>query len=186
MSELNQLFREIRQVREEADCLYTKDEMLLEISKLAQLITDELSETNPIVVGIMNGGLIPMGLLVSELDFPLQIDYLHATRYRDKTNGGELQWLASPKIPMHDRTILLVDDIHDEGITLEAIKAYCKKEGAKKVYSAVLVNKIHDRKNNTGADFVALEIPDRYVFGFGMDYKGLLRNAPGIYAVKGL
>lgn len=186
MSELNQLFTECRQVREEAECLFTKDEMLLEISKLAKDITDELSETNPVVIGIMNGGMIPMGLLIPELDFPLQIDYLHATRYRDKTRGGELQWLAPPKISLHDRTVLLVDDIHDEGVTLEAIKSYCKQEGVKKVYSAVLVNKIHERKNNTGADFVALNIPDRYVFGFGMDYKGLLRNAPGIYAVKGL
>lgn len=186
MSELNQLFIECRQVREEADCLYTKDEMLLEISKLAQAITDELAETNPIVIGIMNGGMIPMGLLIPELDFPLQIDYLHATRYRDKTRGGQLQWLASPKITLNDRTVLLVDDIHDEGVTLEAIKSYCRKEGAKQVYSAVLVNKLHDRKNDTGADFVALDISDRYVFGFGMDYKGLLRNAPGIYAVKGL
>lgn len=186
MSELEQLFSECRQVREEADCLFSKDEMLLEISKLAKEITDELSETNPIVIGIMNGGMIPMGLLIPELDFPLQIDYLHATRYRDKTRGGQLHWLASPKISLQDRTVLLVDDIHDEGMTLEAIKTYCEKEGAKKVYSAVLVNKIHERKKNTVADFVALDIPDRYVFGFGMDYKGLLRNAPGIYAVKGL
>ncbi|MCU7799232.1 MAG: hypoxanthine-guanine phosphoribosyltransferase [gamma proteobacterium symbiont of Lucinoma myriamae] len=186
MSELNQLLIECRQVREEADCLYTKDEMLLEISKLAKAITAELAETHPVVIGIMNGGMIPMGLLIPELDFPLQIDYLHATRYRDKTRGGQLQWLASPKISLNERTVLLVDDINDEGITLEAIKSYCQKEGAKKVYSAVLVNKLHDRKNNTGADFVALDIPDRYVFGFGMDYKGLLRNAPGIYAVKGL
>ncbi len=186
MTELHQLFYESRQVREQADCLFSKDEMLLAISKLAKTITDKLSETNPVVIGIMNGGLIPMGLLVPELDFPLQIDYLHATRYRDKTRGGQLQWLASPQIPLHNRTVLLVDDIHDEGVTLETIKSYCSEQGAKQVYSAVLVNKIHDRKKNTSADFVALDIPDRYVFGFGMDYKGLLRNAPGIYAVKGL
>lgn len=186
MSELEQLFNESRQVREQADCLFTKDEMLQEITKLAKTITKELAETNPVVVGIMNGGLIPMGLLIPELDFPLQIDYLHATRYRGNTNGGQLHWLVSPQTSLADRTVLLVDDIHDEGLTLKAIKEYCQNEGAKKVYSAVLVNKIHERKNNTSADFVALDIPDRYVFGFGMDYKGLLRNAPGIFAVKGL
>jgi hypoxanthine phosphoribosyltransferase len=134
----------------------------------------------------MNGAMIPMGMLLPELDFPLQVDYLHATRYRNETSGGELQWLASPKINLKDRTVLLVDDIHDEGITLEHIKTYCQDQGAAQVYSAVLVNKVHDRKNNTRADFIALEVPDRYVFGFGMDYKGMLRNASGIYAVKGM
>lgn len=186
MSELNQLFIESEQIREAADCLFNRTEVTAAISRLAETITEELSQSNPIIVGIMNGALIPMGMLVPELNFPLQIDYLHATRYRDKTTGGEMRWLASPNIQMQDRTVLLVDDIHDEGITLELIKNYCQKEGAAKVYSAVLVNKIHDRKNNTRADFIALEVPDRYVFGFGMDYKGMLRNAPGIYAVKGM
>ena len=186
MTELDQLFTECTQVKEEADCLFNKTEVTMALSKLAETITQELSGSNPIIIGIMNGALIPMGMLVPELDFPLQIDYLHATRYRDKTTGGEMQWLVSPKIQIKDRTVLLVDDIHDEGITLESIKVYCQKEGAKQVYSAVLVNKLHNRKNNTCADFIALEVPDRYVFGFGMDYKGMLRNAPGIYAVKGM
>ncbi|MCW8929924.1 MAG: hypoxanthine-guanine phosphoribosyltransferase [Gammaproteobacteria bacterium] len=186
MNELNQLFAECEQVRDEADCLFTKDEVTNAISKWAKEITQELCDSNPIVMGIMNGALIPMGMLIPELDFPLQIDYLHATRYRDKTIGGEMKWLASPKIQIQDRIVLLVDDIHDEGTTLELIKDYCHKEGADKVYTAVLVNKLHDRKNNTSSDFIGLEVPDRYVFGFGMDYKGMLRNAPGIYAVKGM
>ncbi len=186
MQEINQLFTHSRQVRAEADCLFSKQEMLLAIAELGKSISKKLSQSNPVVIGVMNGGMIPMGLLMPELDFSLQIDYLHATRYRNTTSGNELQWLVSPQTALQGRTVLLVDDIHDEGITLEAIKEYCLKEGAKKVYSAVLINKLHDRKNNSAADFVALHIPDRYVFGFGMDYKGLLRNAPGIFAVKGL
>jgi len=186
MSELNDLFLESRKVRAEADCLFNKHDVHRAVKELAETISLKLSETNPLVLGVMNGGLIPTGLLISELDFPLQIDYLHATRYRDKTSGGQLQWLALPKLELRDRIVLLVDDIHDEGITLNEIKAFCENKGAKSVYSAVLVNKLHNRKNNTRADFVALEVPDRYVFGFGMDYKGMLRNAPGIFAVKGL
>lgn len=186
MSELNQIYTECEQVRVEADCLFSRAEVTAAITKLAETISEQLSGSNPIIIGIMNGGLIPMGLLVTELDFLLQIDYLHATRYRNKTTGGEMQWLAPPKIPIQGRTILLVDDIHDEGITLEAIKNFCQQQGAAKIYTAVLINKIHDRKNNNSADFIALEVPDRYVFGFGMDYKGMLRNVPGIYAVKGM
>ncbi len=186
MSELKQLFTECEHVKNEADCLFNKAEVNAAIVSLAASITRELSGSNPIVMGIMNGAMIPMGLLLPELDFSLQVDYLHATRYRDKTSGGELKWLASPKIEMKGRTVLLVDDIHDEGITLEAIKKYCLEEGADKIHTAVLVNKVHDRKNSTNADFIGMEVPDRYVFGFGMDYKGMLRNIPGIYAVKGL
>lgn len=186
MSELNQLFIESEQVKEEADCLFDRDEVTAAISALAKIISQELSQSYPVVIGVMNGALIPMGMLLPELNFPLQVDYLHATRYRDKTSGGDMKWLASPNIQMQGRTILLVDDIHDEGLTLEAIKDYCQKEGAEKIYSAVLANKNHNRKNNTSADFIGLEVPDRYVFGFGMDYKGMLRNVPGIYAVKGM
>jgi hypoxanthine phosphoribosyltransferase len=186
MSELEALFNECQKVKEEADCLFDKQTVHNAVVKLSEAISEKLSTMEPVVVGVMNGGLIPMGLLLPELDFPLQVDYLHATRYRDKTRGGQLQWLVSPNISLLDRTVLLVDDIHDEGVTLDEIKKFCFKEGAKNVFTAVLVNKIHDRKNNTSVDFVGLEIPDRYVFGFGMDYKGMLRNAPGIFAVKGL
>ncbi len=186
MSDINELFLESQEVKKQADCLFNKKQVYLAIEMLAKDITQVLADSNPIVVAIMNGGMISMGLLLPELDFPMQVDYLHATRYRDKTSGGELQWLVNPSIDFSGRTILLIDDIHDEGITLDKIKSFCENEGAKSVYSAVLINKIHKKKNNTHADFIGLEVPDRYVFGFGMDYKGMLRNVPGIYAVKGM
>ena len=186
MSELQKLFDESRKVLAQADCLFTREEVESALNHLATVISEKLSDTNPLVLCIMNGGIVPTGLLVTRLDFPLQIDYLHATRYRNKTRGSELQWLVTPALSLEQRTVLLVDDIHDEGVTLEEIKHYCLNAGAAEVLSAVLVNKQNDRKNNTRADFVGLDIPDRYVFGYGMDYKGLLRNASGIYAVKGL
>lgn len=186
MSELSDLFTESQKVLAQADCLFSRDEVENAIIDLASAINDKLAQTNPLVLCVMNGGLIPMGLLVTHLGFPLQTDYLHATRYRNAIRGGELKWLVSPAISLEQRTVLLIDDIHDEGITLEEIKHYCLSHGAKAVKSVVLVNKQHDRKNNMYADFVGLNIPDRYVFGYGMDYKGLLRNAPGIYAVRDL
>ncbi len=186
MTELNDLFTESQQVLAQADCLFSRDEVESAIIKLAGAISDRLSTTRPLVLCVMNGGIVPVGILVTHLNFPLQIDYLHATRYRNKTRGGELKWIVSPTLSLEHRTVLLIDDIHDEGVTLEEIKQYCLQQDARNVFSAVLVNKQHERKNNTHADFVGLNIPDRYVFGYGMDYKGLLRNAAGIYAVKGL
>ena len=108
----------------------------------------------------------------------------HATRYADGTQGGDIQWIVTPASPLEGRTVILIDDILDEGRTLAAIIAGCKGAGAKEIFSAVLVNKLHDRKNNMTADFCGLEVEDRYVFGYGMDYKGYLRNANGIYAVN--
>lgn len=176
----------IEQVYREADCLYSNAEVETAIADLANIISAQLCATNPVVLCVMTGALIPMGQLLTHMEFPLQIDYVHATRYRGETCGGELCWLARPRTPLRDRVVLVVDDILDEGVTLKAIIDELRTQGARAVYSAVLVEKEHDRKNGMKADFVGLTVPDRYVFGYGMDYKDYLRNAPGIYAVKGL
>lgn len=174
------------QVYREADCLHDKSAVEAAIAQMGAAITARLHDSNPLVLCVLTGGIIPMGQLLSHLDFPLQIDYLHATRYRGATSGGELCWLARPRSAVTGRTVLVVDDILDEGVTLKAILEELHAQGASAVYSAVLVEKEHDRKNGMQADFVGLTVPDRYVFGYGMDYKDYLRNAPGIYAVKGM
>lgn len=120
------------------------------------------------------------------LPFPLQVDYMHATRYRMETSGADLDWRVAPEAALTGREVLIIDDILDEGKTLAEIIKYCQKKGAANVYTAVLVDKLHDRKAVKGfkADFSGLEAADRFLFGYGMDYKGYWRNAPGIYAVK--
>jgi len=174
-----------QRVYAEADCLYTQQQVEEAIAGMAQRITAKLADKNPLVLAVMSGALIPAGMLLPQLDFPLHIDYLHASRYRGETSGGELDWRVHPRYPLAGRTVLIVDDILDEGLTLQAIVEACRNEGAAEVYSAVLVKKLHERNIGIEADFVGLEVEDRYVFGYGMDYKEYLRNAPGIYAVKG-
>ena len=176
----------IRRVRQEADCLFTAEQSEAAIDRLAEEITDRYKDNNPLLICVMNGGLIVAGCLLSRLDFPLEQDYLHATRYREKTAGEELQWLKTNECDMRDRYVLIIDDILDEGYTLDAIDHYCRQQGARQVLTAVLAEKMHKRGNNFKADFVGLNIIDRYVFGMGMDYKGYLRHLPAIYAVKGL
>jgi hypoxanthine phosphoribosyltransferase len=168
----------------EADCLFTNSDVQTALDKMAQGITAKLKERNPLVLCVMTGGIIPAGHLLTRLNFPLQIDYIHATRYRGETAGSHLQWLVRPSHSLRGRDILIVDDIYDEGITLAEIVEYCWAEGAAEVYTAVLINKLHDHKHPLNVDFIGLETPDRYLFGYGMDYKDYLRNAPGIYAVK--
>jgi hypoxanthine phosphoribosyltransferase len=175
-------------VFEEADLLASQDEVQRAIDRMAAEMTERLHDKRPLVLCVMNGGLIIAGQLLPRLHFPLEIDYVHATRYGNKTTGSGLQWKTMPKEDMRDRTVLLLDDILDEGVTLESLARYCREKGAREVFLAVLVEKLHLRKVIPGmrADFSGLDVGDRFLFGYGLDYKGFWRNAPGIYAVKGL
>lgn len=179
---------EINSVLTEADLLATQDGIEAAIGRMAEEITAELREADPVLICVMNGGLIFSGQLLTRLPFPLQVDYVHATRYGHETSGSGLNWIVKPQLELKGRTVLLLDDILDEGVTLAAIADYCRQQGAARVLMAVLVEKLHLRKVTPGmrADFTGIEIGDRFLFGYGLDYKGYWRNAPGIYAVKGL
>ncbi|MEZ5627538.1 MAG: hypoxanthine-guanine phosphoribosyltransferase [Rhodocyclaceae bacterium] len=179
--------KEIRRAMEEADCLADNAAVEAALDKMAAEITEPLRNTNPLVFVVMNGGLILAGRLLPRLGFPLEVAYLHATRYGHALQGNLLDWRVRPTQDLRGRTVLVLDDILDEGHTLAAIVDHLKAEGAASVHTAVLVHKEHDRKATPGmrADVTGLDIPDRFLFGCGMDYKGYWRNAPGIYALKG-
>lgn len=168
-----------------ATCLYSKTQVEAALDRMAFEISQSLSESNPIFLCVVVGGIIPLGNLLPRLDFPLEVDYIHATRYRGDTIGKDLQWKVKPSCSMKGRTVIVVDDILDGGVTLSAIIKYCLEQEAGAVHSAVLVDKRHARlPDGCGkADFSGLEVSNHYVFGYGMDYKGYLRNAPGIYMV---
>lgn len=180
-----QLPHHIKDVYEKATCLFTTEQVNTALDKMAGEITDKLYDSNPVILCVMIGGLVPLGNLMPRLDFPLEVDYVHATRYRGATTGGELHWRAEPSTDLTGRTVLVVDDILDRGVTLQAILDYVAAKGAKEVYSAVLVDKVDARVEEglQHADFVGLECENHYIFGYGMDYKEYLRNAPGIFVV---
>lgn len=179
---------EIKRAMAEADCLASPEQVNAALDRMASEITARLADSNPLVYTVMNGGLIVAGRLLTRLDFPLETAYLHASRYGHQLSGNSLlDWRVRPTQEIKDRTVLVIDDILDEGHTLKAICQHLRDEGAASVQSAVLVHKLHARKAEPGmrADFTGLDIPDRFLFGCGMDYKGYWRNAPGIYALKG-
>ncbi|MCL2657184.1 MAG: hypoxanthine-guanine phosphoribosyltransferase [Betaproteobacteria bacterium] len=179
--------QEIERAMAEADCLVSAEAVEAALDRLAAQITECLRGTNPICYVVMNGGLILAGRLLPRLPFPLEVAYLHATRYGHALNGDLLDWRVRPTQDLRGRTVLVLDDILDEGHTLKAIVEHLKDEGAASVVSAVLVHKLHERKilPDMRADFTGLDLADRFLFGCGMDYKGYWRNAPGIYALKG-
>ncbi|WP_133492478.1 hypoxanthine-guanine phosphoribosyltransferase [Alcanivorax sp. 24] len=178
--------QELMQVRRDARQLHSQDQVEAAIGKLAIQLTEDYSERFPLFVTIMNGGMIFAGHLLTRLDFPLEMDYLHASRYLGDTRGGEVEWIVTPGASLSGRDVIILDDILDVGSTLLAIVDACHAQGATSVKTCVLVDKVHDRKARPGlkADYTALEAEDFYLFGMGMDYKGYWRNAPGIFAVE--
>jgi hypoxanthine phosphoribosyltransferase len=167
-----------------ADLLFDRTALEREIARMAQQIDSDYAGDRPLFLTVMHGGMLFASLLALQIRTDLEFDYLHATRYRGKTRGAGLNWLRHPQVPMLDRRVLLVDDILDEGQTLVAVRDACLREGAKEVRIAVLTSKLHDRRvPGISADYVGVELPDRYVFGFGMDYYEQGRNLPGIYAI---
>ncbi len=154
------------------------------IARIGADVTQALQNEVPVFLTVMNGGLIFAGALALTIESDLEFDYLHATRYRGATTGSELHWLTRPKLALRNRTIVLVDDILDEGHTLKAIRDLCLDQGANRILIAVMCEKRHGRcVDGIQADFVGLQVPDRYVFGYGMDYYEQGRNLPGIYAI---
>ena len=172
-------------VRDNAKQLYSMEQIDQAILDMAAAINRDYADRDPLLLTIMNGGVVLMGKLLPLLEFPLQIDYLHATRYRGDTNGAVIEWIVTPGLSLKGREVIIVDDILDVGATLLAIVDACEKQGAASVATAVLVDKVHDRKAMPGikADYTGVEAEDAYLFGCGMDYREYWRNMPGLYAV---
>ena len=166
-----------------SDEICSAADVLVAINRLALEITEALSESNPIVMSVMGGAVVFTGQLLPKLNFQLEFDYVQANRYHG-TSGQDLVWRVEPSDKIKGRVLLLLDDILDEGITLAEIKAKCLAMGAEQVLVAVLSEKILDQAKPIKADFVGLKLPNRYVFGCGMDAYGWWRNLPSIRALK--
>jgi hypoxanthine phosphoribosyltransferase len=167
-----------------ADLIHSAETVALAVSKVASQISDALREQNPLLLCVMNGGVPFAGQLMTQLAFPLDFDHVHATRYGADITGGALSWRSEPSTPVSGRTVLLVDDILDQGLTLAAIRERLLQRGAKACYTAVLADKPSGHQKPIAADFVALSVPDRFLFGYGMDVRGAWRNLPAIYAMR--
>ena len=175
---------EARRILAEADLIHSAAEVNAAMDRIASAITARLADANPLVLTVMGGAIVFAGQLIPRLPFPLECDYVHASRYGNATNGGQLQWVRDAHAQVAGRTVLLVDDILDEGITLAAIKARLLEHGAAEVVTAVLADKQLSHAKPVTADFVGLSLPNRYVFGCGMDVEGAWRNLPAIYALR--
>jgi len=168
-----------------AELLCDEAEVRTAIARLASEITAGLKDRYPLVLAVMGGSIFFAGNLLPRLRFPLEFDYIHASRYGKATSGREIVWTVEPGENVRSRCVLVLDDILDGGETLAAIRDRVRSLGAAAFYSAVLTDKDIGRKKPIVPDFIGLKLPNRYVFGCGMDVSGAWRNLPAIYAVKG-
>lgn len=168
----------------EADIVCDEKSVQSSLERVAREITGLLENDFPVVLSVMGGAAVFTGQLLPKLRFPLEFGAIEVTRYNNDIQGREITWRLAPRDNVRGRTVLVLDDILDEGITLAAIRKKLLEMGAKKFYSAVFADKDLGREKPVKADFVGCVVPNRYVFGFGMDAYGLWRNLPAIYALK--
>lgn len=173
---------EARALLASADVICPADRVAAAVDRVASEVTAALGDRYPLVLAVMGGAVVFTGQLLPRLRFPLDLDYIHATRYRDQTTGGDILWKVRPKEDVRGRVVLVVDDILDAGFTLAAIRATLLEAGAAEVHIAVFCEKRLPVTKPVRADFVGVEVPDRFVFGFGMDIRGAWRNLPAVYA----
>jgi hypoxanthine phosphoribosyltransferase len=185
--ELPDMSHDLKTALARSDLLFDRKTLEAGITRIATEIDAAYAGDGerPVLLTVMHGGLPFAARLAMAIKTDLQFDYLHATRYRGATQGSGLEWRHRPATPLQGRRVLVADDILDEGHTLKAILAWCQEQGAAQIRVAVMALKLHDRRvAGVMAEHVAVEVPDRYVFGYGMDYYEQGRNLPGIYALK--
>ena len=175
---------EAQRMLENAELVCPADEVRIAVARLGQEITARLKDEFPLVLSVMGGAVVFTGQVLPLLRFPMEFGAIEATRYENGTEGKSIAWRLAPRDNVKGRAVLVVDDILDQGITLAAIKERLLEMGAKHVYTAVFCEKVLEAKKPIRADFVGVEVPNRYVFGFGMDAYGLWRNLPAVYALK--
>lgn len=173
-----------REILQQAELLYSAEQVQEALHRIAHQLNAKFSESHPLVLSVMGGAVVFSGQLLPLLNFPLDFDYVHVSRYGDARHGGAMHWKVEPRENVRGRVVVLLDDILDEGHTMQALRQRVLALGAKKCYSAVFVDKQHGRSKPIRADFVGLDLPDRFVFGYGMDVEGAWRNLPAIYAMK--
>lgn len=178
----SEVAREALQIRAASPELVSANEVSAAYDRLAVEISNVLAERCPVLLALMHGGVFAAVELSQRLDFPHEFDYVHASRYGQALTGGQLDWHVRPGEHLRGRHVLVVDDILDKGHTLAAVLEALEEIGVERAYSAVLIEKTLETPRPE-ADFVGMTVPDTYVFGCGMDYKGFWRGLPNIYAV---
>ena len=170
----------------ESTLLLTNKSILNKIKELGDCISKDYAEQEVVVLCIIKGAMVFCSHLMSHINADVYLDCIDVSRYGSRLEGGELVVKSNPTLNLTNRNLLIVDDMIDQGETLQFVQNYCVNQGAASIKTAVLLQKEHNRKISTEVpiDYCAFTIPDAFVFGFGIDCKGRYRNLPDIYALN--
>jgi len=178
---------EPREILKNSTLLADRQEVEAAVSRMSLAINRHYEDQEIILLIVMTGAVMPAAWVASKLDMPIQMDFVHATRYAGQTEGGEIEFRVPPRLNLEGQDVLIIDDIYDIGLTLQMIERYCVSRGARSVNSAVLIRKIHDRETTPDLpEFIGMEIEDKYLFGCGMDAYEHWRHLDEIRALEGV
>jgi len=174
-----------RDILKNSTLIADQREVAKAVDRLAEAVNAYYGDREIILLIVMTGAVMPAAWLASKLKMPIQMDFVHATRYAGQTEGGEIEFRVPPRLNLEGHDVLIIDDIYDIGLTLQMIEGYCESRGARSVNSAVLVRKVHDRET-TGRlpEFIGMEVEDKYIFGCGMDIYEHWRHLDEIRALE--
>lgn len=165
--------------------LLTQDQVREGVARMAEEVMRTYEGRPLTIVGVLTGSVVLVADLIRLLQLPLRLGVIYASSYRaGATSRGKLvinsEWMPDVK----GRDVLLVDDIFDTGHTLLEVCGRMRELGAASVRTAVLLSKRGRKEVDLAADFVAFEIPNEFVVGYGLDYRDLYRNLPYIASLE--
>ena len=117
--------QQLQQVKDNSDLIFSASQIKAAVEKMGLELEANIQNKNAILICVMNGGIMMTSDLLRSMDCDVSLDSLLGGRYRDKTVGGSLHWLKEPQLPLEDQTVVLVDDIYDEGYTMVELVSYC-------------------------------------------------------------
>lgn len=164
--------------------LITQSQLSAGVAQLAHEIDTHYQGRSITVVAVLTGSVVLFADLIRRLSMPQRVGVIQASSYRGGTQAGELLIDSKMLIDVQDRDVLLVDDIFDTGATIATLRTELLKMGAASVATAVLLRKSRTDQHSVGPDFVAFEIADEFVVGYGLDYLDMYRNLPYIAVLE--
>lgn len=165
--------------------VFSGEEIKASISQVAEQISEDYRDKNPILIGVLKGAFIFLADLVRALSIPCRVDFIRAASYGDsRTSSGRVRITGDVELDLKDAHVILVEDIIDTGITLSRLVKHLENHGAASVKICALLDKYECRVEHIAADYVCHRIPKGFIVGYGMDCAESFRGLPAMYYLK--
>jgi hypoxanthine phosphoribosyltransferase len=166
--------------------LFSKSEIERRVAEMGAEITRDLAGSELIALCVLKGAMFFCSDLMRHIAFDVALDFIQVSSYGDqKTSSGVVTLLKEPQLDMHGKSVLIVEDIIDSGLSMNEVFRYIKLDrGAREVRTATFLDKPSARKIPFKADYVGFSIDPKFVIGYGLDYAEKYRNIPDIQVLS--